>query len=311
MIEPCTLGFTKRRPRVTTASWRLPAPKAVAAMRVHARHIGVNRVHRRPVVAVTPAGPVAVPVSSMAVSTASTPAMAMPMPVAPVVSWGQMSGYDPLGFSLKPPKWLKKAVTLKNVLKVGAIVGAAVLIPGALPMLAKGAVGAAKLVTGGARLVGRGVVGAEKLAAKNISSAAKVFASRKGVPGTPGATDTNPPDVFGPNGAPEGGGSSSGGGGGGEYTVPGITVNATRTGVPGTPGADEQPNVNTNPEDHGGTSPTQAPNTLPTASTSSSPGDASTPEQAGTSPTSNANLLPIALGVGALLLIPTLMKKRR
>ncbi len=87
-----------------------------------------------------------------------------------------------LGFSLKPPKAVrkalskvKKAVTIKNVLKVGAVVGAAALIPGALPMVAKGAVGAGKLLARGARGVGRGAVGAERLLVRGARAGAKLI----------------------------------------------------------------------------------------------------------------------------------------
>ena len=67
---------------------------------------------------------------------------------------------DGLGFSLKPPKFIRKAataikknVTLKRALVGGAIVGAA-LVPGLLPAAAKFAVGAAKAVQKGVSKVG-------------------------------------------------------------------------------------------------------------------------------------------------------------
>ena len=56
---------------------------------------------------------------------------------APISTAGPLalSGYDPLGFSLKPPKAIrkaataiKKAVTIKNVAKVAAVVGAGVSV---------------------------------------------------------------------------------------------------------------------------------------------------------------------------------------
>ena len=104
-----------------------------------------------------------------------------------------VSMYDEgtLGFSLKPPKAVrkafkavKKAVTLKRVLTAGAIVAGAALIPGALPLLAKGAVGAGKLALGTGRLAAKGVVGAARFGAKNIRSAAGIL---RGAQGTGGA----------------------------------------------------------------------------------------------------------------------------
>lgn len=87
-----------------------------------------------------------------------------------------------LGFSLKPPKALRKAakavkraVTIKNVLKAGAVVGAAALIPGALPAVAKGAIGAGKLIARGARGVGRGAVGAERLVVRGARGAVNLI----------------------------------------------------------------------------------------------------------------------------------------
>lgn len=66
---------------------------------------------------------------------------------------------DGMGFSLKPPKWLKKAVTLKNVIKVGAIAVAAVV---AAPVLAAAAPVLGHAVVGGAKALvslGSGIAG--------------------------------------------------------------------------------------------------------------------------------------------------------
>lgn len=167
-----------------------------------------------------------------------------------------------LGFSLKPPKKLrkafkavKKAVTIKNVLKVGAVVGAAALIPGALPMLAKGAVGGAKLLARGARGVGRGAVGAERLVARGVRAVISPLTGGKNNPGG-GAelVDLLPADLK-PTGdplpvvaptaplppsalpapdpvavAPSGGGYSSGGGGGESKNSP--AEESAATGAP-------------------------------------------------------------------------------
>jgi len=86
-----------------------------------------------------------------------------------------LEGYDDgLGFSLKPPKWLRK-LTIKKAIVPLAVVGASLFIPGAAPLLAKGIVGASKLVVGGGRLLGKGVTGLVRLAGKNVSAAATVF----------------------------------------------------------------------------------------------------------------------------------------
>jgi len=113
---------------------------------------------------------------------------------APVIERPQMmpvSMYqdDGLGFSLKPPKAIrkaakaiKKAVTLKNVLKVGAIVGAAALIPGALPLIAKGALGAGKLVLGSGKLAAKGVTSAARFGLRNVVKAGRVLNPPAGTP---------------------------------------------------------------------------------------------------------------------------------
>jgi hypothetical protein len=83
------------------------------------------------------------------------------LPISAVEA-SQLTG---LGFSLKPPKWVRK-LTIKKVLKplaiTAAVVGAA-FIPGALPLvgkaaglLAKGAIGAGKLAINAGSKVGTG-----------------------------------------------------------------------------------------------------------------------------------------------------------
>ena len=115
---------------------------------------------------------------------------------------GSLAGYDELGFSLKPPKAIrkvataiKKATTIKNVLKVGAVVAGAALIPGALPLLAKGVVGGAKLAVGGAKLLGRGAVAAEKALVGGVKGAAGILTGRmtnKNGPAGPTVADAIP-----------------------------------------------------------------------------------------------------------------------
>lgn len=103
---------------------------------------------------------------------------------APISAAGPLalSGYDPLGFSLKPPKAIrkaataiKKAVTIKNVAKVAAVVGAAALVPGLLPAVAKGALAVGKVAVGGAKMLGKGAVAAERAVVRNVGAAAGVF----------------------------------------------------------------------------------------------------------------------------------------
>jgi pyruvate/2-oxoglutarate dehydrogenase complex dihydrolipoamide acyltransferase (E2) component len=85
--------------------------------------------------------------------------MARTIPRIPAI-YVQESNLSGLGFSLKPPKWVRK-LTIKKVIKplaiTAAVVGAA-FIPGALPLLGKG-VG----------LLAKGAIGAGKFAGKKIA----------------------------------------------------------------------------------------------------------------------------------------------
>jgi hypothetical protein len=77
-----------------------------------------------------------------------------------------------LGFSLKPPKWIRKMQPGKVLKKVAvplAIVAGAVLIPGAAPLLAKGLLGAGKLALGAGKLA----LGAGKFAFKAATAIPK------------------------------------------------------------------------------------------------------------------------------------------
>jgi hypothetical protein len=76
---------------------------------------------------------------------------------------------DQLGFSLKPPKWLRKAQPGKILKKAAiplAVVGATLLIPGAGGVIASAALAAAK----GAAKLGKGAV---KLVSPTVVSTAK------------------------------------------------------------------------------------------------------------------------------------------
>lgn len=137
---------------------------------------GVARTRPR----VGPAGPPAARVRSILAGgiVRRTP-IRTPVQIGPTLA--AAPGLSDLAFSLKPPKFIrkaatavKKAVTLKNVLKVGAVVGAAALIPGALPLLAKGAVGAGKLAIGAGKLAVRGAKGLAKGGASYLVPRPKV-----------------------------------------------------------------------------------------------------------------------------------------
>ena len=169
----------------------------------------------------------------------------------------QLSG---LGFSLKPPKWVRK-LTIKKVIKplaiTAAIVGSA-FIPGALPLvgkaagfLAKGAVGAGKFIgkrfavpiaTGfmskfrkpaamqGAQTQAEydAQVAAEQAAANQAAQAAANQAAQAAANQAAQAAanqaaaqaSAEPPQFTPPTYTPSGGGASYGGGGGGGGAAP-------------------------------------------------------------------------------------------
>jgi len=98
-----------------------------------------------------------------------TPAYAvartMPRLPAGAVEPSQLTG---LGFSLKPPKWVRK-LTIKKVIKpvlIGAAVVGAAMIPGALPLVGKAA-----------GLLAKGVVGAGRFVARSGAKVASGFKS--------------------------------------------------------------------------------------------------------------------------------------
>lgn len=96
----------------------------------------------------------------------------LPRVPAWAVESSQLTG---LGFSLKPPKWVRK-LTIKKVLKplaiTAAVITGAALIPGALPLLARGVLGAGKLAA-------KGVVGGGRLIGRSFSSAFTALISKK------------------------------------------------------------------------------------------------------------------------------------
>lgn len=140
-------------------------------------------------------------------------------PIAPAALAGYYDDMDGLGFSLKPPKKLRKAVsnigktivkaakdvkkvtTLKNVLKVAAVVGAVLAAPVVLPALASGAgaVGGALFhgATGAAGLLARGVGSGARFIGGELKTVAGSL-----VPHGRGSAPAAAPDIFDPNGNP-------------------------------------------------------------------------------------------------------------
>jgi hypothetical protein len=81
--------------------------------------------------------------------------------------WVRASELSGLGFSLKPPKWIRKMQPGKILKKVAvplAVVGASLLIPGVGGALVKGATSAGKFALGAGKLAFKGVTGAGKFA---------------------------------------------------------------------------------------------------------------------------------------------------
>jgi hypothetical protein len=188
-----------------------------------------------------------------------------------------LEGYDDgLGFSLKPPKWVRK-LTLKKVVKplliTAAVVTGAALIPGALPLLARGLVGAGKLAFGGVKLAGRGVTGLVKLAGREVGAAATVF---RGTPQTAIAPQPSVETMQAPAA------------GGGSYYLPSPTAQA----------AAQMP-----------VSAFEPGSTAPISSTPiSSPSDAgAAPAQAGL----GSAIVPLAVAGAALLAVTMMPKKGR
>jgi hypothetical protein len=206
-------------------------------------------------------------------------------------------GDDGLGFSLKPPKWVRKAattikknVTLKRALIGGAIVGAA-FIPGVGPA----ALAAARAVGGaavrGISAVGRGIVGAGGAIEHGVVGLFKKKAPKYGpFPDQPDQPDQGTPTT--PSGntpsTPSGGGGGTPSGGGGTYgPSPDQGGGSSYGGGGGTYGpSPDQPS----PDDGSDSEPVPMPDATATTD------DTTTPPQA-------AGALPILLGIGTLALL--------
>jgi len=131
-----------------------------------------------------------------------------------------------LGFSLKPPRWIRKAqpgiFIQKHALPL-ALVGSAFLIPGAGALAAKGILGAGRLAAGGARGVAAGArnlfsfargIKAPKLPTQALQQAAQYVAPVAVVPQQmiPVANPTLGPTEMVSAGGPAGMAASGGGG---------------------------------------------------------------------------------------------------
>lgn len=124
-----------------------------------------------------------------------------------------------LGFSLKPPKWIRKAKPGKILAKIAvpaAVIGASFLIPGVGGALVKGITSAGGMLFRGATAAGKAVVGAGGAVAK---AAAPVIApATKAVEVVAPGLIPPPIQALLPGGVPSGPGGSvdapAGGGGG-------------------------------------------------------------------------------------------------
>lgn len=212
----------------------------------------------------------------------------------PMVASTALADYDGLAFSLKPPKWARK-LTIKKVLKplaiAGAVVGTALAAPVVLPALAHGAV-----ATGG--LVARGLVGGSKLVGGAVSKLLGKGASlgKNNLPSSAGGLLTSIVDQkLAAQGALEPSPAST------PATPAAAPSEPTAPSGAGTYGGGSvsMPSAETmNPFNYGGTSPTSAGGSLPSAPAAT---DDTTPQTAGPGAGSNLPLL-IAGGVALLLL---------
>lgn len=170
--------------------------------------------------------------------------------IRPVAQLGEYE--DGLGFSLKPPKFVrraatavKRAVTIKNVAKAAAVGAAIFAAPVLLPALAHGAVAAggalARGAAAGAKFIRGSAAGLRHRSPKN---------GEKNGPASTGATWSDPPESQGPGAMPGSGartanispgnteaagadGGSGGGygysGGGGDIAMPSAQAAPTST----------------------------------------------------------------------------------
>jgi hypothetical protein len=194
----------------------------------------------------------------------------------PMIATQALAGYDGLGFSLKPPKSVRKAfravkrvVTLRNVAKVAAVGAAVFAAPVVLPALVHAA-GA------GGALLARGLRSGASLLARELHRPSASGPGRD--PGIgPDEAPSAPTPAPGPAPAPTQ--PAPAGGGGGSYGGGDVSM-------PSAQSADM-------------TQPTMAPASA----------DSTAPETAGAG--SGANLLPLIIGGVAVLALASRARPRR
>lgn len=195
-----------------------------------------------------------------------------------------------LGFSLKPPKFIRK-LTLKKLVKplliTAAVVTGAALIPGALPLLAHGVVGAGKLAWGGTKLAGRGVAKVVRFAGKEIKAGATALMPKAKVPQVAvSKSATEPPETPTPTSPLI------------SFSLPTTAAQAAAQSPTGTPG----PIALTQSVTSGGATP------VPSATDYSSWGPQNqTTAEAG----AGSSLVPLAIGAVALIAVTMALRKGR
>jgi len=218
-----------------------------------------------------------------------------------------LSGGEGLGFSLKPPKFVRKAaksvghavgvaaravkknVTLKRALIAGAIVGTA-FIPGVGPAAMAAARGAAKY---GAKAF-HNILGRPAVA---IAHGVEGLFKRK-----PGETPGTPPiaEPSGTYGPPAPTADQGGGGGGGGTYGPSPDQGGEPSGGGGSYGGGGGGGYSPAPEPDAGAEPAPMPEAT-----------AATDDEAATAPPATAGALPILLGLGTIALLAKAAKARR
>lgn len=205
-----------------------------------------------------------------------------------------------LGFSLRPPKKVrkaftavKKAVTIKNVLKAGAVVGAVLAAPVVLPALASGAAAA-----GGA--IVHGVASGAGLLARGVGAGARILGgSAAGLVRRKPFDKNNPPTT----------GSSIA-----ADVVDLLKQSGSPASTPAAPPVVPPLATSTNPQDYGGTAPTTyggggGGTGSPMPPTPSTADDGTTPSTAGPGP--GSAVVPLVIGGLALFALAKSTPKMR
>lgn len=205
-----------------------------------------------------------------------------------------------LGFSLKPPKFVRKAatavkraVTIKNVLKAGAVVGAVLAAPVVLPALASGAAAA-----GGA--IVHGVASGAGLLARGVGAGARILGGSAA-----GLVRRKPFDKNNP---------ASSGGSIAADVVDLLKQSGGQASTPAAPPTVPALATSTNPQDYGGTAPTTyggggGGTGSPMPPTPSTADDGTTPSTAGPGP--GSAVVPLVIGGLALFALAKSTPKMR